>query len=389
MRPLRLESGYLEPKAFYFFYYAALAALAPYLVLYFRSLGLSGSAIGILSAIPPLVALFVSPVWSALADRHGAHRLVLVIAAAGALVFGYAISLVQGLAALVILVAVYAAFRAPAVALADNSVLVLLGAHKELYGRQRLWGAIGWGLAAPLVGELSQRWGLHWAFYTYIPLSLGCLVFAWLLPNNQPASRVSIWHGVTELFRRPGWVVFLVAMFLAGIGSSANSNFLFLHLQDMGGTRSLMGIALTVGSISEIIVFSFVGRWLRTWGSRRMLALSLAASTLRLLLYSLIPSPLWVLPIQLFHGLAFSLLWSAGVAYADSLAPSGLGATAQAFFGAMQAGLAVVVGSILGGIIYDAAGSAALFRWSSVAVAIGLIFFIVAGRDKAPTKQTR
>ena len=51
MRLVRIESRFLEPKAFYFFYYAALAALQPYLALYYRSLGLTGSAIGILSAI--------------------------------------------------------------------------------------------------------------------------------------------------------------------------------------------------------------------------------------------------------------------------------------------------------------------------------------------------
>lgn len=385
MDQLPAKSRLLEPKAFYFFYFAAVAALQPYLALYYRSLGLTGGAIGILSAIPPLVALVGSPMWAALADRHGTHRLVLVVATAGALVLGYAISLVQGLAALMLLVAFYAAFRAPIVALADSSVLVLLGSRKELYGRQRLWGAIGWGLAAPLVGELTQRWGMHWAFYTYIPLGLGCLICAWVLPNNRPASRAPVWHGIKDLFRRPAWVVFLVAMFLAGLGSSANSNFLFLHLQDHGGTRSLMGIALTVSSISEIVMFSLAGRLLRVWGARRMLILALAASSLRLFLYSLLRSPWWVLPIQLFHGLAFSLLWSAGVAYADSLAPIGLGTTAQAVFGAIEAGLAVVCGSLIGGIIYDTAGSAAIFRWSSLAVAVGLVFFLLAGRTRSVT----
>lgn len=385
MRLARIESKLLEPKAFYLFYYAALAALQPYLSIYYRSLGLTGGAIGILSAIPPLVALVGGPMWASLADRYGIHRLVLVGAAAGALVLGYAISLAQGLAALMVLVAFYAAFTAPIVALADSSVLVLLGSHKELYGRQRLWGAIGWGLAAPLVGELTQRWGLHWAFYTYIPLGLGCLVCAWVLPSKRPASPTPVWRGAKELFRRPAWIVFLVAMFLAGLGASANSTFLFLHLQDHGGTRSLMGIALTVSSISEIVVFSLVGRLLRAWGARRMLILALAASSLRLFLYSLLRSPWWVLPIQLFHGLAFSLLWSAGVAYADSLAPIGLGTTAQAVFGAIEAGLAVVCGSLLGGIIYDAAGSAAIFRWASLAVALGLVFFLLAGRARSVT----
>jgi PPP family 3-phenylpropionic acid transporter len=380
MLPVQKESRLLKPKFYYFFYYAALSALLPYLSIYYKSLGFSGSAIGTLSAASTFVGLVCGPIWAAVADRYSKHRLALVGAIAGAIVMGFAISLARGFVAIMVMVAFYAFFSSPIVALVDSSVLVLLGSHKELYGRQRLWGAIGWGLAGPLVGQLTQRMGLNWGFYVYVLFGLVALVSAWVLPNSRPANHAPVWRGIKELFRQPAWVIFLVAMFLSSIGGSS-TGYLFLHLQDHGGTQSLMGIVLTVGSFSEIIVFFLAGSWLRRWGARRMLILALAASSLRLFLYSLLRTAAWVLPIQLSHGLAFSLLMTAGVTYADSLAPTGFGTTAQSAYG-VAGGLAGVIGSLVGGFIYDAAGSAAVFRWGSLVVAFSLTFLIMTSSKK-------
>ncbi len=55
-------------KVFYFCYYAAAACLMPYLVLYYRQIGLSGGQIGLLAGIGPLVTLVAAPLWGGWAD---------------------------------------------------------------------------------------------------------------------------------------------------------------------------------------------------------------------------------------------------------------------------------------------------------------------------------
>jgi hypothetical protein len=49
------------PAAFYFLYFAALAAFMPFLSIYYQNLGLDGRQIGTLLALPPLVSLFAGP----------------------------------------------------------------------------------------------------------------------------------------------------------------------------------------------------------------------------------------------------------------------------------------------------------------------------------------
>ncbi|NLV73438.1 MAG: MFS transporter [Chloroflexi bacterium] len=381
-RPFR----FLEPKLYYFFYYAALAALTPYLSVYYRSLGFSGRAIGTLSAVTTFVGLVSGPVWSAIADRYNKHRLVLGGAILATTVAGFAISLVHEFAPMVFIVAVYAFVHAPVTALADSSVMVVLGDRKDLFSRQRLWGAVGWGLAAPVIGQLTEQMGLQWGFYAYVVLNLFTLATALNLPSSRPATKAPFWHGIRDLFRQRAWIVFLGALFISGLGSHSSSGFLFLHLQDHGGDRSLMGLALAVGSFSEIIVFFLASRWLARWGARRMLIVAMAVSSLRLLLVSLIQTASWILPIQLLHGPSFSLILSAGVTYADSLALPGFRTTAQSGYGFAGA-LAGVLGNLLGGFVYDAAGSAAVFRMGSAGVLLGLLFLALAGRQSAPAES--
>ena len=51
MTPIQLS------RAFYFFYFSAAAALSPFLALYYERIGLSGSQIGVLRGISPLIML--------------------------------------------------------------------------------------------------------------------------------------------------------------------------------------------------------------------------------------------------------------------------------------------------------------------------------------------
>jgi PPP family 3-phenylpropionic acid transporter len=113
-----------------------------------------------------------------------------------------------------------------------------------------------------------------------------------------------------------------------------------------------------------------------------VLTLSLLACAAQGFAYSLIRAPWLVLPIQLLHGPAFSAMWAAGVSYASEMAPEGMGATAQGLFQGVAMGLRSALGAFLGGILYDSVGPVMMFRWGGVSALIGLVFFVLAGRNR-------
>jgi len=381
--PFLLDRLLIVPKAYYFLHFGAMACVAPFLVLYYREVGLSGTQIGLLTGLAPIVTWLAAPLWGALADARQRHRAMLLTAITGAIITVLILARTTSLLWLVPVVAAYAFFGAPIIPLVDNSVMSLLGARGDRYGRQRMWGAVGWGLTGAVAGVVVERYGLPAGFGGYaLLMGIGLFVASRLQVRGGQLGQ-PFWLGLRTLIRNRPLVVFLLTVFVAGMGTSLVHSYLFLYLRDMGASETLMGLSLTVATVSEVPVF-FVSGWLiKRLGARGLMMVSLATLVVRLAAYSVMPWAWMVLPIHLLHGLTFSAMWVAGVSYANEVAPPGLGATAQGLFSGMAMGLGAAAGALLGGLLYDSLGGAQMYLIGAGWVAVGLVMFLVAGRRQA------
>lgn len=381
------DRALLPARVYYFLYYAAWAFLAPFLALYYKSLGFSGTQIGLLASITPLTTLFAAPFWGGIADASRRHKRVLLVAMAGAGAAVLGLSQARSFWLLAPLVALYAFFTATIMPLVDNSVIALLGERRDRYGHQRLWGAVGWGLAGPAAGWLTGHFDLSWAFIGYLSLLSLALIVALRMPVIGAGQSTRFWSGIRVLLADRRWYIFLVTVFISGAGLAVISNFLFLYMADLHATRTVMGLALTMATVSEVIVLFFSGKMLRRWGPRGLLLFSLGAYVMRAFLYTAATAPWQVLLIQLFHGLTFSTMLVAGVNFASVIAPRGLGATAQGLFAATMSGFGGITGSLVGGLLLDRFGGSGMFFWSGCAVLVGLLAFLLMSRRMQPAPQ--
>ena len=378
----------LLPKTFYFFYYAAGASLFPFLVLYYRKLGLSGQEIGWLVALKPLTSLFSASLWGGIADATQRHRQLLLIAIIGVIAAALTLSATSTLATLIPVVITFAFFMAPIIPLIDNSVLETLGEQRSHYGRVRLWGALGWGITAIFLGHLTESFGLSYSFYGYALLMCGCFIVATKLPISHVHIGQTFKHGLKQLAGNKQWWLFLITLFISGVGLSTAHSFLFLYMEDLGASQSLMGWALAVATISELFIFFYSGRLLDRWGTRKILIATLIFHIVRLVGYSLTRTPEIVLLIQLLHGPTFSLIWVAGVSYANQIAPKGMGATAQGLLSATYFGLGATGGGLIGGYLYEHIGPFQMYFWAGTWVLGGLILFTLFGKKTNVVQST-
>jgi PPP family 3-phenylpropionic acid transporter len=271
-------------------------------------------------------------------------------------------------------------FVAPIMPIADNSVMDLLAEQKEKYGKLRLWGAIGWGVAALVVGWLIERNDLSWAFLGYMILMSAGLLVAWNLTVSQVGIGSKFWGGLRSLLSKPSWSLFLFTVFIFGLGSSVIHNFLFLYLNDLEASKTLMGLSLLFATISELPILYFSDRLLNRFGAAGMIIFSMSLLVLRLFAYSFIRNPLLVLPIQLLHGPTYAAMWVSGVSYTAKYAPRGMGTTAQGLFSGVLLGLSAAVGAFVGGFLYENIGPVAMFRLIGFFVLIGITFFLLVGK---------
>jgi PPP family 3-phenylpropionic acid transporter len=157
-------------------------------------------------------------------------------------------------------------------------------------------------------------------------------------------------------------------------------SFLFLYLNDLEASKTLMGLSLMVATISELPILYFSDRLLNRFGATRMIIFSMSFLVLRLFAYSFIRIPFLVLIIQLLHGPTYSMMWVSGVSYAAKNAPRGMGATAQGLFSGVLLGLSAAVGAFIGGFLYEDIGPVAMFRLIGFFVLMGIALFLLVGK---------
>jgi PPP family 3-phenylpropionic acid transporter len=366
----------LRPKIIYFLYFAALGALSPFLLLYYQELGLSAGQIGVLTGFFPIMMLFGAPFWGNLADTTGRHKTITLLIMVAALVSGVLLFYLKTYPALLLGVGIFSFCLAPIIPLNDSNVLAMLAERKHEYGRQRVWGAVGWGLVAPFVGLLVERYGLAAAFFSYALLMFACTVAVAGLPlskaDSSPEARTF------KPFLRSDWLVLLSVLFILGIGLGVCNNFVFLYLAELDANNLLVGLSLTTATISEV-PFTFFGGWLlQRFKPFALIYVSLLALILRLFLYSLAHEPVPVILVQLLHGLTFSVAWIAAVNYANRIAPAGLGATAQGLISGTLMGLGSAAGGLLGGVLYERFSAIIMFRMIAAVLIVGFLLLLLS-----------
>ncbi len=349
------------PFTFNFLFFAGSATVSPFVILYYQGLGLSGAQIGILAGVGPLITLAGAPLWTGLADATHRHRACMSAAILGGVAALTVFPFLDTFAEILPVAMLLSFFFAPIASFADSAAMHMLGEERAQYGRIRLGGSLGFGLAAPVAGALVHRHGLTAAFWgSAVLFALGLLVSQKLIHSGaRPAAGSA--GGLRAFLANPRWPPFLALSLAAGLSLSALNTFFYPYMAGLGADESTMGLALTLGVISEIPVLFYGDRLLRLLKAYGLLLVAMTLTGIRLLLFAAAATPGVALAIQLMNGLSFPAVWIAGVAYADENAPTGGHAFAQGLFGATVLGLGMAAGGLVGGPLLGALGGRGLY----------------------------
>jgi PPP family 3-phenylpropionic acid transporter len=367
-------------RLYYFASFAAFGVYAPFFPRWLEARGVRGLAMGAVAALLPALGVLGPPVVGLLADALGLRGSVLRVACAGAglsigaLGLAGAASVPLGFGAIFAAVLVYAAFRSPMTMLADVVAMERAASAGTTYGKLRLWGSLGFLLAAALGGR-----ALDPAHAGALPLAIAVLLgattaAAWTLPAKPDARPRPVVREARALLAAPDFGTFLVVSLLAQIAHAGHDLCLSLHLRDRGASDAVAGSAWAIGVVFEVGLMVFSERLVKRFSAPRLLVLALLGAAVRWALIASVSALPALLAIQPLHAISFALWWLASLAYVKDRAPAHALATAQGLFSA-----AVAAGSVAGmlawGAVYRRAGGAAVF---GVAAGIALAAAIVA-----------
>ncbi|KAK3105959.1 hypothetical protein FSP39_009616 [Pinctada imbricata] len=185
------------------------------------------------------------------------------------------------------------------------------------------------------------------------------------------------WFSVLKLLATFRYISVLFISWFMGFGIGLIFTFLFWHLQDIGGSPTLFGIASVINHTSELLAYFFSRNIINKFGHVKILYAGLFGNVARFLYISWLKDPNWVLPFEFVQGLTHAAVWAACCSYITHAIPVGLRSSAQGILQGLHHGLGRGCGAVFGGIMVYSYGSSVTFRVYGITCLIVLILYAV------------
>lgn len=370
-------------KLLSFFYFASIGILLPFLPLLLQTKGLSNSQIGLLLASGPLVSMLVQSPWGYLSDRLRTVKKVLVFQISMAFIVSFQLFSLDTFSMLLPAAFIFFAFAWPPIPLLDCLTLAVAKENGDSFGSYRLWGSLGFALTALAAGSVLAVVGIERINYLYQGVLLLALLFAVLVQDAPPSAQPASFVQLRKLIGQKEILFFLILIAVLNTANKVNDAFMGIFIRDIGGTEADVGLAWTVGPLSEVPVFAISFYFLTRFSELTLLALAAGIYSLRWFLFSIASSPELISVIQIMHGLSFGLFYVSAVSYISKVVPQNLRASGQGLMSTFAGGVAGITGSLLGGFVMDNYGARSLYTICSLLALLAVGAFLALSRRQA------
>ncbi len=365
---------YLKLSSFYFFYFALLGGLAPYLGLFLEDAGYGAIEISQLTAILMVTKVVAPNVWGWLGDHYGKRLELVRFGSLLALISFLAFFIQQSFWWYVLAMALFSFFWNAVLPQFEVITLYGLGEKRERYGRVRLWGSLGFVGAVVLFGFLFDYISI-----AYLPHCLTIIIaLIWLSSlcafSQPPQSSVDIKKTFLSALKSPSVIAFLLFNFLLQLSHGPYYTFYSIYMEDLGYERSMIGVLWAVGVVAEVVLFVFMHRFLQRFSMRNIVLISLLLTSVRWLLTGAFADN-WpvVILAQCLHAASFGAMHAVAIHFVHQYFPDDKQGQGQAVYSSVSFGAGGALGALLSGAVVDNFGSAVAFYLASIISAAGLM----------------
>ncbi|MBI2358652.1 MAG: MFS transporter [Deltaproteobacteria bacterium] len=391
---------------FWFIYMGALGIFFPYYSLYLReNAGLSGTQVGLVLAMVPLVGMFAQPFWGQVADRTGARGRVLAALAVGASLGYLALASASGFPAIVATTVALASFSTAIIPMAVSVTLGMVhGSGPYAFGLFRVWGTLGYLLlviAFPWFlrhyqelrgshgtsGQTSEA-GLEVMFLVTAALVLASALVGLFLPRKGTVALRAEKGDWRELFKNRAVIRFLFFVLVVYV-LQAGPMWLFpLYVRARGGGLDTIRQMWILMLVIEIPLVMSSGAGLKRLGSRGLLALGLLAGAIRWTVSGLSHDLQVIYPVQILHGVMVTGLILGGPLYLDAVVPGRLRSTAQALLSVIGVGIGGIASNAGAGWLLQHVGADAPYIASGIgSLILGCLVWWILPSPESPEPQ--
>jgi PPP family 3-phenylpropionic acid transporter len=367
-------SGRVAMSCVWFFCLGGLGIFFPFFSLYLReNAGLSGSQMGLVLSMVPLVGTLAQPFWGQLADRTGARSSVLALLVFGASAGYFSLGYAQGFPAVLaatLLLAVFSTAMIPT-AMAVSFALAE-GDRARALGRMRVWGTVGFLFMVvgfpPLLHGIQAARGLlrepggpsEPGLEVMFPITAGVIalsgLIALLLPRGGEMALRAPKGDWRRLLGHAPFVRLLAFALLAYACLQGPMSIFPIYVRSLGGTLDSVSQMWILMLALEVPLVFFSGSSIARFGARGLLAIGVLAGGVRWTACGLAPDLAFAFPFQILHGVVVAGLVVGGPLYVEAVVPERLRSTGQGMLAMVGVSMGAVASQLGTGVLLEAGG---------------------------------
>ena len=252
---------------------------------------------------------------------------------------------------------------------------------KNLYGKIRMWGSVGFIVIALSLKEFSPL--PMTTIYILIVTTMFTLLFGYFVLHYETEKETTMNEDKKSFSLKKYWA-FWTSIFLMQVAFGGFYTFFSLY-ETAHGFKEYFPYLWTFAVICEIIMLYFQGPLLKR-NLLTILKVATLITVIRWLLLYLYPNSLEITFFsQAFHAISFALYHTTAITYVFSLYSQKR--LAQQFFLGISFGLGGSVGSFVGGYVYGDTGEY-LFLFEAF-ITFGAFIMLFVHDNKSPTYKIK
>ena len=343
-------------RILYFLFFCCTASWLPLLADYCKNNGLAGTQISLILSITPIMMLVIQPLVGMIADKIG-HKKTLFISSLLASVSYLGYLYKSDFGWLIFVTLFMSLFYNGIQPVLDSLSLQLANSNKKFsYGSLRIAGAAGWAITGIITGQVIDAINIKVIFLVSAISMFLVFLCSNLLQNEKDEVNThekKTFKYFKDVISSRRLLFLLLCVFLVSTSATTIWNFYSLYMKENGASATLVGIGLSFQGICELPLFYFSAKIIFRLGLKVTLVMTVLATAIRLLLYSVVQDPVAAISIEVLHGLSWSLFWVACVESVSRMVDEKWMATGQSLLYAAYFGAGAIAGNFWTGYLYD------------------------------------
>ena len=376
---------YTRLSSFYFCYYFFVGLFVPYWGIYLKSLSFNALQIGALLSLFQISRIFAPNLLGWIADRSGEYIKWIKISSFFGFIIFTGIFWSNTFISIFFIMMAMSIFTSSTLPLAESLTLTHLKANKadSKYSHIRLWGSIGFIVAAILLGIMIDSLGERSLIYALLITQLTIFFLAFILPDKKVTFIENNKRPIWPILRRREVIVLLLSCALMVSSHGLLYNFYSIFLEQQGYSGTTIGLLWSVGVVFEILIFLLMPKILSNFTLKAVLLISLGFAVIRFFLIGAYVDSIIILVIaQIMHAATFGSFHVASIQLIAHFFYNEHQARGQSLYNSITYGIGGAIGGVGGGYMIQYSGMANTFMLSAILPFIGFLVLILGLKTK-------